>query len=106
MHTIYHGEIKHASVAATDSADLIAAVTSASIVVLSYKFVLTTATSVKFQTGAATDITGAMDLAAKSHVDAPFNPAGHFKTASGAKLNVVLGAPSVFSGHITYQVVF
>jgi len=104
-HSIFQGEIKHAAISASASADLIALVSDCRIVVLAYTIVVAAAVTVKFQSGGSNDLTGAMSLAANGGISAPFNPAGHFMTAVGAKLNLVLGSSQAVAGHITYIVV-
>lgn len=97
------GPIKYAAVALTDSGDVVAAVTGKRIRVLSYCLNTTTAVTVKFQSGASTDLTGAMAAGATGRLEGSFNPGGHFQTAEGAKLNIVLGSAVATNGHITYQ---
>lgn len=95
--------IKFAAINTATSADLVDAVTGKKVRVLSLFLALASTTTVKFQSGAATDLTGAMTLAA-GHLQLvlPFNVGGWFQTAAGAKLNLVLGAGVQTSGHLTY----
>jgi hypothetical protein len=95
------GPVKFAKIDTAASADLVAAVTDKKIRVLSYVFAVAASVTVKFQTGAATDLTGAMTVT--TSLSSGFNPAGHFETVAGAKLNVVLGGAVQVSGHLTYQ---
>ena len=70
---------------------------------LSYTLVCTTAVTAKFQSGAGgTDLTGAMPFGANGGVSAPFNPLGHFETASNTLLNLSLGSAVAVAGHICY----
>lgn len=104
MHlTEARGPIKYAAVALSDSGDVVTLVAGKKIRVLSYCLNTTTAVTVKFQSGAATDLTGAMAAGATGRLEGSFNPAGHFETAAGAKLNIVLGSAVATNGHITYQ---
>lgn len=93
---------KFISVAGTGSQDLIALVSSKKLRVLSYTLVFNAASTAKFQTGATTDLSGAMPFGDKGGIHAAFSPVGHFETTSGAKLNLVLGTSVAWAGHITY----
>lgn len=93
---------KFAPIAISASGDLVALVSGKKIRVLSLWVIVTGDVTVKFQTGAATDLTGAMALKAGGGIVLPFTPVGHFETASGAKLNAVLGGSVGVSGGLTY----
>lgn len=93
---------KFIPIAGTGSADLIALVASKKLRVLSYTLMFNAATTAKFQTGAATDLTGAMPFGDKGGMHAAFCQVGHFETVAGAKLNLVLGTSVAWAGHITY----
>lgn len=85
---------------------IVAAVTSKVIRVLSYVLVADGAVAAKFTSGAAgTALTGAMSLAANGGVAAPFNPVGHFQTASNTALVLNLSAAVGVRGHLTYVAV-
>ena len=87
---------------ASASADVIAAVTGKKIRIVAGFFTVAADTTVKFQSGASTDLTGAMTVKAGGGLVLPFNQAGYFETAAGAKLNVVLGTATQTSGGLTY----
>lgn len=91
-----------AKIDASASADLIALVTGKKIRVLAGFLTVAADTTVKFQTGGTTDLTGAMTVKAGGGFVLPFNQAGYFETASGAKLNLVLGTSTQTSGGLTY----
>lgn len=93
---------KFAAISSTGSGDTVALVSSKIIRVLSMVIVVAAATTVKFQSGASTDKTGAMSLAANGGFTLPFNPSGWFQTASGEKLNHVLGTSVGIAGSISY----
>jgi len=59
-------------------------------------------TTVKFQSGASTDLTGAMTIKAGGGFTSGYDPTGHFETISGEKLNLVLGTATQVSGWIKY----
>jgi hypothetical protein len=93
---------KFASISSTGSADTVALVSSKKIRIVSMFFVVAGATTVKFQTGATTDLTGAQSFAINGGISLPYNPVGWFETTVGAKLNHVLGASVGIAGALTY----
>lgn len=87
---------------------LIAAVAGKMIRVLSMFFVVAGAVNAKFQSdsgGSASDLTGALPLAANGGASLPFNPHGWIQTAAGKKLNLNLSGAIQISGSITYALV-
>jgi hypothetical protein len=95
--------VKFAQISAAASADVVAAVPGKKIRVLQYKVVVDAAMTVKFQSGASTDLTGAMPFAANGGSSDPYSPVGLFETAVGEKLNVVLVGAGNIAGHLSYQ---
>lgn len=93
---------KFAAISSTGSGDTLPLVSGKKIRVLSMFFVVSGATTVKFQTGATTDLTGAMSFAANNGISLPFNPTGWFETTAGAKLNHVLGSSVGIQGGFTF----
>lgn len=93
---------KFAAISSTGSGDTVALVASKKIRVLSMFLVAAAATTVKFQSGASSDKTGAMSFAANGGISLPYNPVGWFETAAGEKLNHVLGSSVAFAGGLTY----
>lgn len=93
---------KFAKISSTDDGDTVALVSTKKLRVLSMYFVVAGATTVKFQSGATTDLTGAMSFAANGGISLPFNPVGWFETAAGEKLNHVLGSNVAIAGGLTY----
>lgn len=93
---------KFGVISSTGSGDTLALVSGKKIRVLSMFFVVAAATTVKFQTGATTDLTGAMSYAANDGIALAHNPLGWFETTSGAKLNHVLGTSVGIAGGFTY----
>jgi hypothetical protein len=91
--------VKRAKVDAAASADLIAAVTGKKIRVLALAANYASSTTLKLQSGGSTGLTGAMT--GTSFVW-PWNPAGWVQTASGEKLNAVMGSSVQLSGTIVY----
>lgn len=99
------GPIKFAAIAAASLGDntIIALVSGRRLRVLSYVIVAAGAVSAKFQSGATTDLTGLMSLAANGGVSAPFSPVGHFETLVGEALTISLGGAVALAGHVAYQ---
>ncbi len=93
---------KFAVISTSASSDLVALVSAKKIRVLSFFIVVTSAVTVKLQTGGATDLTGAMPFGANGGISLPYNPTGWFETTSGAKLNMVLGSGVAVAGGLTY----
>jgi hypothetical protein len=107
--TIYSGATaltpKFATIAASSSGNntLIAAVTSKKIRVLSLSLMSNGTVNAKFQSGAGgTDLTGLYYTAANTGFVLPFNPCGHFETASNTLLNLNLSGAVAVGGQITY----
>jgi hypothetical protein len=107
--TIYSGATaltpKFATIAASSSGNntLIAAVTSKKIRVLSLSLMSNGTVNAKFQSGAGgTDLTGLYYTAANTGFVLPFNPVGHFETASNTLLNLNLSGATAVGGQITY----
>ncbi len=94
--------VKFAKVDLAASGDLVALVTGKKIRVVDFCLVAAGAVTVKFQTGAATDLTGAMSLITGTPLQPGFDPTGHFETVAGAKLNLVLGGSVQVSGWLKY----
>lgn len=88
------------SASSSSTVTLAAAQASAKMRVLGYTLVLTTTGSVAFGSS-TTPITGQMQFDAKSGVAAPFNPLGHFQTATGQPLTIITGAGAA-AGHLVY----
>lgn len=93
---------KFKSISIAASADLIAAVTSKKIRIVAGFLTVAADTTIKFQSGGSTDLTGAMTVKSGGGFVLPFNPVGYFESTSGAKLNAVLGTATQVSGSLTY----
>lgn len=90
-------------IAASGDTTEVALVVGKKIRVLAYRFVSAGAVSVRFKSGASTNLTGAMSTgAAGGGGGAAFNPIGHFETASGEALVMNLSAAVQVSGHLCY----
>jgi hypothetical protein len=92
-------KVQKISVSTASSADLIAAVTGGTIRVLAMALYFASSQTLKLQSGASTDLTGVMT---STSFVWPWNPHGWVETASGQKLNAVLGGATQLSGTITY----
>lgn len=88
--------------ASTDNT-IVSAVTGKKLRVLEFALVVTSATTVAFESGTGgTALTGDMPFAANGGVMASFTPHGHFETAAGALLNMELGGTVQTSGWLSY----
>lgn len=97
--------LKFAVVDAALSGDntIVAAVASNKIKVVSYVLVASSAVSVRLKSGAATNLSGAMSLAASGGVSAVGQPSSHLlETAVNTALVLNLSAAVQVSGHISY----
>ena len=82
---------------------IVAAVSSKKIRVLSYVFQCNATVNVKFQSHVTpTDKTGLLYNAANTGASSGFNPLGHFETIAGEALDINLSGAVAVGGHITY----
>lgn len=88
---------------ASGNNNVVAAVSSKKIRVLSYTLIGSGAVNPKFQSNNVTDLTGLLYIAATGggHI-APFNPTGHFDTAVGEPLTINLSGATAVGGYLTY----
>lgn len=104
MHpSVSNAVVKFAALNVAASGDLITAVAGKRIRVVGLSMAVATTVTVKFQSGASTDLTGAITVLAGSAHVWPADLTGLIQTAVGEKLNVVLGASIQVSGYIKYQ---
>ena len=99
---LFSSEIKSAAISNNASADVVAAVSSKKIRVLSLALTASAACTVKLQTGASTDLTPPFHLAANGPMTIS-NPLGLFETAVSAKLNAVLSGTATYTVFVTYR---
>lgn len=100
--------VKRAAISCNGSGNntLVAAVTGYKIRVLNIVAVVTSAVTMKFQSGAGgTDLTGAMPFGDNGGFAPGFDPVGHFETASSTLLNLSLGSGVQVSGYLSYVLV-
>lgn len=96
-------DVLFATASGTTSTDIVAAVTGRKIRVLAMLYSQASATSLKFQSNATTDLTGAFTTsAANLNGNLPYNPFGWFQTAAGEKLNYVPATAVATHVTITY----
>jgi hypothetical protein len=94
---------KFAFVNLSASGDVIAAVATKRIRVLSYSVVTGAASaSVKFQSGGTSDITSLKAFGANAGISSGFCQAGHFQTVAGEKLNLVMTGTGPVGIDLTY----
>lgn len=107
---ISNGRIKFAKIDISATTDIVAAIaasggtaTPRSVRVLAYHIICDSAVTVKWQSNASTDLTGAMSFPANGGIATPFCPVGHFQSAPGEKLTIALGGSVGVRGALTYQ---
>ena len=81
---------------------LVTAVPAKQLRVLAYILVAAGAVAVRWKSGAATNLSGAMALAANGGIAATFVPVGLFQTVAGDALVLNLSAAVQVSGHLVY----
>lgn len=96
-------EPRFAPIAANALGDstVVAAVATKRIRVQDYTLVVAAAVAVKFKSGAATDLTGAMPFGANGG-SSPSTRRGSFQTARGEDLVINLGGAVSVGGHLSY----
>lgn len=102
-------DIRRIAISASSSGDnaILAALTSPSRRIRLVAVALTAAgaVNVKWKSGASTDLSSAMVLAASGDgFVLPFNPAGWVETAAGEALNLNLSGAVAVTGHVTVVV--
>ncbi len=83
---------------------IVAAVAGRRIRVLSYVLIGAGSATATFQSGGGTPLTGPLPLAAQSGVSAGFSPVGHFQSAPGESIALLLSAATAVAGHLAYLV--
>jgi hypothetical protein len=82
--------------------NVLAAVTGKKIRVLRWDLTSSGAVNAKFQSNAATDISGLYYFGANGGISAGFSPVGHFQTNAGETLDLNLSAAVAVGGTLTY----
>jgi hypothetical protein len=99
---LYNAGLKSAQITNTASADVIAAVASTKLRVLSMAITSASGCTVKLQSGASTDKTPPFHLAANGSITLS-NPMGLFESASGEKINAVVSGTTTYSVFLSYR---
>lgn len=94
--------VQYAKIDLAASGDLVALTAGKRIRVLSLTLVAAGAVTAKLQSGASSDLTGAMSLITGVPLVWPESPRGYVQTVSGEKLNLVLGGAVQVSGQLSY----
>lgn len=105
--------LKYAAVSASASGDntIVAAVPNQKIVLVSYVVIASADVSITWKSGASTNLSGAMAIAANGGAApgagplAPSGVVGLLETASGQALVLNLSAAVPVGGHIAYRLV-
>lgn len=98
----FSGAIKSALVGTNASADVVTAVSSNKIRVLSLAITADAACRIQFQSGGTSNRTPAFHLAANGNMTIS-NPLGLFETATSEKLNAVLTGVANYTVMVTYR---
>lgn len=98
----FTSELKSAFIASSASADLIAAVASTKLRVMSLVVTAASGCTVKFQSGASTDKTPPFHIGANGNVSIS-NSLGLFESASGEKINAVLSGTTNYTVFASYR---
>lgn len=93
---------KFAPINISASADLLALVSGKRIRIVSMLVMAAADVTLTLRSGGSTAISGVLPLLAKSGFVLPYNPVGWFQTASGEKLDAVLGGSVDVDGFFTY----
>lgn len=99
---LFNAGLKSASVTGAASADVIAAVASTKLRVLSMIITASAACTIKLQSGASSDKTPPLHLEANGNITLS-NPLGLFESASGEKINAVLSGAATYSVFLSYR---
>lgn len=89
-------------IALSGSGDVVAAVAAKKIRVLALFGHATTSGTIKFQSGASSNLTGAIPVDDAQPLNFLFMPLGWFETVAGQKLNAVLATMTAFNGCLVY----
>jgi len=104
--TIYAGTTaltpKFATISLAASGDLVVAVVDKKIRVTNFFLLVDGETTITFQSNGADDLTGDIKLLEYQGLSPGYDPTGHFETASGKKLNLVLGTAVNVAGWLKY----
>lgn len=98
----FTSELKSAFIASSASADLIAAVASTKLRVMSLVVTAASGCTVKFQSGASTDKTPPFHIGANGNISIS-NSLGLFESASGEKINAVLSGTTNYTVFASYR---
>ena len=101
-HDVFCSVHKSAFVSASGNADLVALVADKKIRVTSFLVTASAPCTVKFQSGASSDLTPPFHIPASGNV-ALSNNLGLFETATGEKLNMVLSGTATYSAFVSYR---
>jgi len=99
---LFNAGLKSAQVTSSANADVIASVASTKLRVLSMVITSSAACTVKLQSGASSDKTPPLHLAANGNITLS-NPLGLFESASGEKINAVLSGAATYSVFLSYR---
>lgn len=98
----FTSELKSAQVTSSSNVDVIAAVSSVKLRVLSMAITASSGCTVKLQSGATSDKTPPFHLGANGNITLS-NSLGLFESASGEKINAVVSGTTDYSVFLSYR---
>jgi hypothetical protein len=99
---LFNAALKSAQITSSASADVIAAVASNKLRVLSMAITASSGCTVKLQSGGTTDRTPPFHIAANGNITLS-NPLGLFESVSGEKINAVVSGTTTYSVFLSYR---
>lgn len=99
---LFNAGLKSAQITSSVNADVIAAVASNKLRVLSMAITAASGCTVKLQSGGSSDRTPPFHLAANGNITLS-NPLGLFESASGEKINAVVSGTTTYSVFLSYR---
>lgn len=99
---LFNSALKSAQVTSSGNVDVVAAVASNKLRVLSMAITASSGCTVKLQSGGSSDKTPPFHLAANGNITLS-NPMGLFESASGEKINAVVSGTTDYSVFVSYR---
>ena len=99
---LFNSALKSAQVTSSGNVDVVAAVASNKLRVLSMAITASSGCTVKLQSGGSSDKTPPFHLTANGNITLS-NPMGLFESASGEKINAVVSGTTDYSVFVSYR---
>lgn len=101
-HDVFSAEVKSAFVATSGNADLVAAVSNKKIRILALAITASDACTLKFQSGANSDITPPWHIAPSGNLTIA-SELGLMEGATGEKINTVVSGSANYTAFVSYR---